>query len=90
MKNKKPNPGNQHFTGWDVKKAHTDGIVAGCKQTLKMCLYILLDKHEAPREEVAQFAKEVEWLAGHIDQGRLSWGDVDRVLAENGVGVRLR
>ena len=62
----------------------------GIRQALKMALYILLDKHGAPAEDVQQLAAEFGWLAERINEGRISWSFVDRVLKENDVEVRLR
>ena len=53
-------------------------------------MYILLDKHGAPAEDVQELSKEMEWLAGHIESGGISWNDVDRVLKENNVEVRVK
>ena len=55
-----------------------------------MALSILLDKHGAPAEDVQQLAAEFGWLAERINEGRISWSFVDRVLQENDVEVRLR
>ena len=89
-KTKKVNPRMRPATGADVKKALSEGISLGVTHAIKICLYILLDKHDAPPEDVKDLAKEMEWLGGHISNGGLSWGDVDRVLKENNVEVRLK
>lgn len=87
---KKINPRRRPATGADVKKALLEGIGLGVNHAIKICLYILLDKHSAPPDEVQQLSKEMEWLAGHINDGNLSWNDVDRVLKENNVEVHVR
>lgn len=87
---KKINPRRRPATGADVKKALREGIGVGVNYAIKICLYILLDKHGAPPEEVQQLADEMAWLAGHINDGNLSWNDVDRVLKENMVEVHVR
>lgn len=89
MSKSKINPGKKLCTGWELKRAEEQGIVAGLRQGLKLCLYILLDKHGAPKEDVQELAKEITWLGEHLEAGRITWSDVDRVLRENGVGVRL-
>ncbi len=90
MGNKKINPRRQICTGEDVKRAENRGIETGLRQALKIALYILLDKHDAPREDVQELAREFTWLAERINEGRISWPFVDRVLEENDVEVRLR
>ncbi len=86
---KKTNPRKVHATGEDVKKSFTEGIDLGCKQAIKLCLYICLDKHGAPKEDVQQLAREIAWASGLINEYRLSWSFIDKVLHENGVEVRL-
>lgn len=90
MGNKKINPRRQICTGEDVKRAENRGIETGLRQALKIALYILLDKHDAPREDVQELAREFTWLAERINEERISWSFVDRVLKENDVEVRLR
>lgn len=90
MGNKKINPRRQICTGEDVKRAESRGIETGLRQALKIALYILLDKHDAPREDVQELAREFTWLAERINEGRISWSFVDRVLEENNVEVRLK
>lgn len=87
---KKTNPNKIPRTEADCKRALTEGIEIGAKHALKMVLYILLDKHGAPAEDVQQLSEEISWLAGHINAGRISWNFVDQVLRENQVEVRLR
>lgn len=62
----------------------------GFQQAIKIVLYILLDKHGAPDEDVQELAREITWLAERINEGRISWSFVDRVLKENDVEVRLK
>lgn len=90
MIQRKVNPRTQGYTGKDVNAAVRQGIDLGVNHAIRMVLYLLLDKHGAPKEDVKELAKELEWLGHHINEGRLSWNDVDKVLHENGVGVRLR
>ena len=87
---RKVNPRRRPATQADVKAAFTDGIDLGVKQAIKMCLYILADKHNAPAEDVQQFNQELAWLAAAIADGRISWSFVDKVLAENHLEVRMK
>lgn len=57
---------------------------------IKLVLYILVDKHGGSREEVTQLAREIEWAAQGINEGKLSWSFVDRVLDELGVEIVMR
>lgn len=90
MSKTKVNPRRQICTGEDVKRAENRGIETGIRQALKIALYILLDKHAAPAEDVQELAREFTWLADAVNNGQLSWSFVDTVLKENGVEVRLR
>lgn len=91
---KKTNPNKIPRTEADCKRALTEGIEIGTKHALKMALYILLDKHGAPAEDVQQLSEELTWLARKLAKGDtkegLSWSFVDQVLRENHVEVRLR
>lgn len=82
---KKVNPKRRPCTEADVKKAVNKATDIAVRQAIRMVLYILIDKHDAPAEDVQQLAEEIEWLAGNIDAGRLSWSYVDTVLKENGI-----
>ena len=91
---KKTNPRRIPATQADCKRALTEGIELGTRHALKMALYILLDKHNAPAEDVRQLSDELTWLARKLAKGGtkegLSWSFVDEVLRENGVEVRLK
>ena len=90
MPTKKINPRRRPATQADVKAALVEGIDLGVKQALKLCLYILVDKHNAPPEDVRQLSTELSWLAHAINDGQLSWSFVDAVLAENNLEVRIK
>ena len=87
---KKVNPRRRPATQADVKAALVEGIDLGVKQAIKMCLYILVDKHNAPPEDVRQLNEELAWLANAINDGRISWSFVDAVLDENHLEVRMK
>ena len=87
---KKVNPRRRPATQADVKAALVEGIDLGVKQAIKMCLYILVDKHNAPPEDVRQLNAELHWLGNAINEGRISWSFVDKVLDENNLEVRIR
>lgn len=81
-KNTRTNPNKIPCTLADVKRAEREAILHGVKQAIKMMLYILLDKHDAPAEDVRQLAAELNWLSRAITDGKISWNFVDAVLDE--------
>lgn len=84
------NPKKVQATGEDVKRAFNRGLDIGVKRALKLTLYLLLDKHQAPVADVRTLSEEISWLATRVNEGRISWGFIDKVLEENGVEVRMR
>lgn len=90
MSGKKINPRRVARTESDVKKAESAGIDLGVKRAIKMALYILIDKHDAPAEDVQELFDEMAWLAKAIESGGISWGDVDRVLKEYDIKINWR
>lgn len=80
MSKKKPNPNKVPRTQADVDKAFQDGINTGAELTINLFLYALVDKHNASQEELDVFAKEVNGLAESINEGYLSFADVQNVL----------
>lgn len=47
-----------------------------------LMLYILIDKHQAPREDIKQFAEEFNYYADSIKQGYITWKDIEHVVKE--------
>lgn len=91
-KPKKPNPKNIHRTQADVDRAVDAATRRAVGAAFEIMLYILLDKHDAPEEDVQQFASELDWLAASLYSnapGHLTWGDVRRVLKEHNVKVKF-
>lgn len=84
------NPRKVQATEEDVKRALNRGIDMGVKRALKLSFYVMLDKHSVPVEEVQRLADEIGWLAARVNEGRISWKFIDKVLDENGVMVRTR
>ena len=87
---KKANPRKVQATEEDVKRALNRGIDMGVKRALKLAFYMMLDKHDVSVEEVQRLSEEVGWLATLVNEGRISWSFIDKVLSENGVMVRTR
>ena len=90
MSKQKTNPRRRPATQADVKAALSEGICEGLNQAIKIFLYILVDKHNAPIEDVRQLNEELHWLGNAINEGRISWSFVDKVLDENHLEVRMR
>lgn len=89
---KRINPNRIICTQADVNRAEDAATSRAIEGAFKMVLYILLDKHDAPPDDVQQLSMELEWLANSLYStapGHLTWNDVDRVLADNKVGVRF-
>lgn len=82
MKSKKVNPRKRPATGADVEKAKKYATNEAIKRTLYLILYILIEKHEAPYEDIQQLAREVNYYADSITKGYVSWKDIERVVVE--------
>lgn len=85
---KKVNPRRRPATMADVNKAKQDATQEALRRLLYLVLYILIDKHDAPREDIQQLAKEVNYYADSIAQGYVTWKDIERVVVEE-YGVYL-
>lgn len=86
MPNKKPrkvNPRNRPMTEADVKKAKHEATQSAMKHALYLVLYILIDKHDAPIEDVQQLARELNHLSKQVASGALSWSFIYKVLEED-------
>lgn len=92
MAGKRVNPRKIPKTQADVDRAVDAATKKAVEQAFKMMLYILLDKHGAPADEVQQFSDELAWLARSLysdGPSRLSWKDVQRVLDEYDVSIKF-
>lgn len=89
-KPKKLNPRREQKTQQDVNRARGEGIYTGVEYAFKLALYILLDKHDAPAEDVQQLSNELTWAADMVMDKKLSWSFVDTVLKEHHVTVVLK
>lgn len=47
-----------------------------------LVLYVLVDKHDAPRDDIQQLANEVNYMADSVSKGYVSWRDIEHVLLE--------
>lgn len=82
MKKKRTNPTKRPATFADVKRAKETATSEAIKRILYLVLYILIEKHEAPYEDIQQLASEVNYYADSITKGYVSWKDIERVVIE--------
>lgn len=82
MGNKKTNPRRQPATMADINRAKTAATTEAMRRMLYLMLYILIDKHQAPREDIMQFAEEFNYYADSIKQGYITWKDIEHVVKE--------
>lgn len=80
---KKPNPRNHPATKADVNKAKQEAAKTAMKHALYLVLYILIDKHDAPMDEVQQLAAELNHLAAQVADGSMSWSFIIKVLEQD-------
>lgn len=59
----KTNPRRIPRTQADVDKAYSNGIVEGLNRGIDLMLYVLIDKHDAPMDDVQQLAGELNHAA---------------------------
>ena len=79
---KKVNPNRKPATHADINKAKKQAMEDSMRQILYLILYILIEKHEAPKEDIHQLASEVNYYADSITQGYVKWKDIERVVVE--------
>ena len=79
---KKINPRRRPATQADVEKAKNQASSEAIRKILYLVLYILIDKHDAPKEDIHQLADEVNYYADSISRGYITWKDVERVVRD--------
>lgn len=77
----KVNPRRVPRTQKDVDAAYDRGI--------ELMLYVLIDKHAAPMDDVQQLARELNHAAGCVADGYITWADIRQMLKEYEVEVVL-
>lgn len=58
------------------------------RRSLYLILYVLIDKHDAPLEDIQRLSDEVNYLADSIVKGYVTWRDIERVVVDD-YGVSL-
>lgn len=86
----KINPRRVPRTQRDVDAAYSTGITEGLNRGIELMLYVLIDKHDAPMDDVQQLARELNYAAGCVAEGYITWVDIRQMLKEYDVEVELR
>lgn len=81
-KKKKPNPNRIPVSKADVERAKNQATSDAIRRILYLVLYILIDKHDAPKDDIHQLAAEVNYYADSISRGYITWKDVERVVRD--------
>lgn len=82
-------PRRIHRTQADVDKARSDGITEGLNRGIDLLLYVVIDKHDAPMEDIQQLAGELNHAAQCVAEGYVTWADIRQMLKEYGVETAL-
>lgn len=56
---------------------------------IDLMLYVLIDKHDAPMDDVQQLASELNHAAQCVAEGYVTWADIRQMLKEYGVETAL-
>lgn len=83
------NPRRIPRTQADVDKARSDGITEGLNRGIDLLLYVVIDKHDAPMEDIQQLAAELNHAAECVAEGYITWADIRQMLKEYGVETAL-
>lgn len=81
----KTNPRRIPRTQADVDKAYSNGVVEGLNRGIDLMLYVLIDKHDAPMDDLQQLASELNHAAACVVEGYITWADISQMLKEYGV-----
>lgn len=85
----KVNPRRVPRTQKDVDAAFDRGVTEGLNRGVELMLYVLIDKHAAPMDDVQQLATELNHAAECVAEGYVTWPDIRRILKEYDVEVEL-
>ena len=76
------NPRRIPRTQQDVNAAYDAGIAEGLNRGIELMLYVLIDKHGAPKEDIQQLGEEINYVADSIAKGYIKCEDIRRTLEE--------
>ncbi len=85
----KTNPRRVPRTQRDVDAAYSTGVTEGLNRGIELMLYVLIDKHDAPMDDVQQLARELNHAAECVAGGYITWAGIKRILQEYDVEVHL-
>ena len=85
----KVNPRRIPRTQRDVDAAFDRGIAERLNRGIELMLYVLIDKHAAPMEDVQQLSGELNHAAECVAVGYITWADIRQILKEYDVEVEL-
>ena len=83
------NPRRVPRTQRDVDAAYDAGIAEGLNRGIELMLYVLIDKHAAPMDDVQQLATELNHAAECVAKGYITWPDIRQMLKEYDIEVEL-
>lgn len=83
------NPRRIPRTQADVDKAYSNGILEGLNRGIDLMLYVVIDKHDAPMDDVQQLAGELNHAAQCVAEGYITWADIRQMLKAYGVETAL-
>ena len=79
---KRTNPRRIPCTKADVDRAEKEGQLFGMEFMATLTLWILLDKHNAPDEDVQVLNEEIRYLCDSINRGYVSYPDIRRAMRD--------
>ena len=82
------NPRRKPASQADINRAKSRATSEAIKRICYLMLYILIEKHNAPYEDIQKLAEEVNYYADSITKGYVSWKDIEHVVVEE-YDVRL-
>jgi hypothetical protein len=66
----------------DVNRAKKAATTEAMRRMIYLMLYVLIDKHQAPREDIRQFAEEINYYADSVKNRYITWKDIEHVVKE--------
>lgn len=85
----KVNPRRVPRTQKDVDAAFDRGVAEGLHRGIELMLYVLIDKHATPVDDVQQLAAELNHAAECVAEGYITWKDIRKMLREYDLEVEL-
>ena len=81
-KSKKVNPRKKPATQADINRAKAKATDDAIKLVVHMVMYVLIDKHNAPKEDIQQLGEELNYVSDSIAKGYLDYKDIEKMLKE--------